>query len=118
MTLTIRAKSSGDEPYEVRFVVEANQLSVFCNCQAGMFGKLCKHKTELLSGDSSRLFDESEHRKLDELQEIVKRAPEILQLAGLIAESEKIIRGEQAKVKKVKKQFETKLKQGIALDLS
>ena len=116
MKLTIRAKSSGTEPYDVEFVVEGNQLSVFCNCQAGTFGKLCKHKTELLAGDSSRLFDESEQKKLTELQAIVKRAPEIRRLAEQIAEAEKIIRSEQSKMKTAKKQFEVKLKQGVDLD--
>ncbi|MCB1864780.1 MAG: hypothetical protein KDG50_05080 [Chromatiales bacterium] len=118
MRLNLRAKSSGAEPYEVEFVIDGNQLSVYCNCQAGSFGKLCKHKTELLAGDTSRLFDETETSKLEELSRIVQRAPEILRLAGEIAQSEKIVRTEQAKLKKAKKQFEASLKQGVELDPS
>ena len=40
-------------------------------------------------------------------------APEIRKTAGEIAESEKIIRREQAKLKKIKKEFSIKLKEGI-----
>lgn len=118
MSFTIRAKSSGAEPYLVEFVLDGNQLSVFCNCQAGTFGKLCKHKTEVLAGDRTRLFDDSDQSMLAELQTIVDRAPEILQLATQITESEKIIKSEQAKVKKAKKSFEAALKHDVGLNPS
>lgn len=116
MKLTIQAKSSGQEPYNVEFLVEEDRLSVYCNCQAGNFGKLCKHKTELLAGDASRLFDETEVSKLEQLKSLVARAPEITQLANEIAETEKIIRRKQARVKQAKKEFERKLKQGVDLN--
>ena len=115
MKLSIRARSSGDAPYQVDFLVEDNKLSVHCNCRAGIFGKLCKHKTELLAGDASRLFDESEAPKLVKLAILVARAPELGNIPKAIAEAEKIIRREQAKVKTIKKDFGEKLKRGVEI---
>jgi hypothetical protein len=118
MKISIKAKSSSGDPYTVDFLIEKNKLSVFCDCQAGKFGQLCKHKTELITGDQSRLFDESEVSKLKELETIIPQAPELKSIAAQIAESEKIIRREQSKVKKVKKEFATKLKEGIEIKKS
>lgn len=115
MKLTVLAKSSGTEPYEVDFIADGNSLVVFCSCQAGSFGKLCKHKTELLAGDESRLFSESEIPKLERVQGLVRRAPELTLLAEEITESERIVKSEQAKLKKAKKRLETALKQGVSL---
>ena len=114
--LTIRAKSSGGEPYDVDFLVENGRLSVYCNCKAGIFGQLCKHKTELIGGDESRLFDVSEKEKMTQLRSIISRAPEVQSLAGSIAQSEKLIRREQTKIKTLKKQFGALLQEGIAIE--
>tara|TARA_R110002096_G_scaffold434673_1_gene657099 strand:+ start:863 stop:1222 length:360 start_codon:yes stop_codon:yes gene_type:complete len=118
MKITFKAKSSSGDPYNVEFQVEGDLLTVFCNCQAGKFGQLCKHKTELIAGDQSRLFDESEVSKLKELEAIISQASELKKIASQIAESEKIIRKEQSKVKKIKKDFATKLKEGVKVENS
>lgn len=115
MKLTIKAKSSSGEPYNVDFLVQNGRLSVHCNCKAGTFGQLCKHKTELIAGDESRLFDVSEEQKLTKLTSIISKAPEVQSIAGIIADSEKVIRREQAKLKTLKKQFATRLQEGITI---
>ena len=113
--LTIRAKSSSGEPYNVDFLVKNGNLSVECNCKAGIFGQLCKHKTELISGEEARLFDISEKEKMAQLQTIMSKAPEVQRLAGSIARSEKLIRREQAKLKTLKKHFAELLREGITI---
>ena len=115
MKLTILAKSSGTEPYTVEFLVDNNRLSVHCDCQAGRFGKNCKHKTELLAGDATRLFDESDVGKLEQLAIIVGRAPDIERMAQEIAELDKLVRSQQAQLKKAKSHLEQALKAGIEL---
>ncbi len=115
MKISIKAKSSSGDPYTVDFLIDDNKLSVHCNCQAGKFAQLCKHKTELIAGDQSRLFDESEIPKLKELESVVSKIPELGRVANEIAESEKVVRDEQAKVKKIKKEFARKLAQGIEI---
>ncbi|MGB5831086.1 MAG: hypothetical protein WBG92_03740 [Thiohalocapsa sp.] len=114
----IRAKSSSEEPYLVEFILDGSQLTVFCDCRAGIYRKLCKHKTELLAGDAGRLFDESEQPVLEKIHAIAQRVPELVQLSRQINESQKIIKAEQAKVKKAKKTFEVALNTGVEVDPS
>ena len=118
MNIILKAKGSSADPYNVEFIIEGNLLIVFCNCRAGQFGQLCKHKTELIAGDQSRLFDESEVSKLRELETIISRVPDIKNTSSQIAESEKLIRREQSKVKSMKKAFAAKLKGGIEIEAS
>ena len=113
MKISIKAKSSSGNPYTVDFLIEESRLSVHCDCEAGKFGQLCKHKTELIAGEQSRLFDETEAPKLRELEAITCRVPELASTASEIAESEKSIQREQAKVKRIKKEFAAKLKEGL-----
>ena len=115
MKISIKAKSSSGDPYTVDFLIDDNNMSVHCNCQAGKFAQLCKHKSELIAGNQSRLFDESEIAKLKELKSVVSKALELGRVASEIAESEKVVRDEQAKVKKIKKEFARKLAQGIEI---
>jgi len=115
MKVTILAKGSGAEPYEVEFNVDGNSLAVFCNCQAGNFGRLCKHKTELLMGEQSRLFSDAEIPRLEQVRQVVRNTPEIVQLAGAIAESERIVKTEQTKLRQAKKRLETALKRGVPI---
>ncbi|RPJ73338.1 MAG: hypothetical protein EHM20_12410 [Alphaproteobacteria bacterium] len=115
MKFTFKAKSSTGEPYNVDFSIESGKLFVQCNCKAGIFGQLCKHKTELISGDESRLFDISQNDKLKEFTTIISNVHEVQSLANNIVVSEKLIQHEQAKLKVVKDQFGKRLKEGIAI---
>lgn len=115
MKIGIAAKSSSDVPYTVDFVIEEDKLSVKCNCKAGIHRQICKHKTELLAGDTSRLFDPADTARLSDLQALIDKAPGIKSITDQIAVSERIIKEEQAKVKKIKKQFAKSLYDGIGM---
>jgi len=116
MSFVILAKSSGEVPYDVMFSVADNMLRVTCNCKAGIFGQLCKHKTELIAGDADRLHDPSETDKLNIVAALVARAAGIAAVAEEIAETERMIKAAQAKNKSVKKKFEELLKNGLVLE--
>ena len=66
------AKSSGEEPYQVVFIFDEEKLSITCNCKAGVFGKFCKHKLALLTGDTNML---SEPEQLESLKEVLNQIP-------------------------------------------
>lgn len=117
MKVTILTKSSGTAPYEVDFTVSENALLVFCNCQAGAFGKLCKHKTALLAADASILCSEAELPKLEQINGLVKRASGLSRIASEILESERTVSVEQTKLKNLKKRLETLLTQGAEIDI-
>lgn len=74
-------KSSGTEPYLVAFNFSDGKLSITCNCKAGIFHQLCKHKLALLQGDSAMLHDSSSEPDLRKLQELISSTsyPELLQ---------------------------------------
>ena len=72
MKYELLAKSSGEEPYQVVFIFDEENLSITCNCKAGAFGKLCKHKTALLTGDASML---AELEQSEPLKELLNRIP-------------------------------------------
>lgn len=113
MKISIAAKGSSGVPYAVDFTLDDSRLAGRCNCKAGVHRQLCKHKTELLAGDASRLYDPEDTAQLEYLQALIAKAPEIKSVAAEIAASERIIREEQARLKKIKKQFAKRLDDGI-----
>lgn len=115
MEISIHAKSSGSAPYEVKFLAEGNSLTVTCDCQAGSFGKLCKHKTELIAGDTTRLFDLRDAGKLSDAQKLLVRGEELLTIAAEIARTEKVIKQQTSLNKKAKKRLQSLLNEGVRL---
>lgn len=112
--IILKANSSSGDPYDVHFDFSDNKLTVFCNCQAGTYGKLCKHKTGLLDGDLSILFDKTDQEKLLGIIELVKKSKytEVMTAYRLIKiEIEEM----QKQEKKIKGQIELILKTGIEI---
>jgi len=112
--IILRANSSSGDPYDVHFDFSDNKLTVFCNCQAGTYGKLCKHKTGLLDGNISILFDKADQGKLLQVIEFVKysKYTERMSAYSLI---KKEIEEMQNKEKTIKGQIELMLKTGIEI---
>ena len=112
-TIYLKAKSSSGDYYQVMFEV-AETIKVSCNCNAGTFSKLCKHKTGLLSGDLNSLFDITEGSKLDGLIEIVNRS-EYISLSKEYLSAKKAIEIAKQNEKEIKHKIEIALKEGIPL---
>lgn len=113
MKITLLAMSSGDTPYTVDFLVEEGKLTVHCDCKAGSYGQLCKHKTELLAGDASRLYDPSQMSDLEKIQGMLAGTSGLYDAVAAIAAAEKVVREKQAEVKTLKKHFASLLSQGV-----
>lgn len=73
MLITILAKSSESDPYEVDFFFKEGKLTVRCSCKAGFYGKLCRHKTALIAGDQSMLFQDNDGTKLSDVQKWIEQ---------------------------------------------
>lgn len=110
----LKAISSSGEPYDVHFDFLDNKLAVFCNCPAGIYGKLCKHKTRLLDGDSSMLFDKTYQNTLEQVHELVRKSKYIEIISSYIL-LKKEIEEAQKKEKKFREQIEDVLKTGIEI---
>jgi hypothetical protein len=108
----IQVIGSTSEPYDVHFEFLDNKLKVHCNCQAGIYGKICKHKTGLLNGDSSILFDKTDNEKLQEIFSVVKKS-KYTEIISVYNSLKKEVELAQRKEKKQKEQIEYILKTGI-----
>jgi uncharacterized Zn finger protein len=56
--LTMHVKGSSSDPYELIFIKDGDSLTALCNCPAGTFGNLCKHRVAILDGDKTAVVDD------------------------------------------------------------
>jgi len=56
--LTLRVKGSSSDPYELTFIKDGSSLTALCDCPAGTFGNLCKHRVAILDGDTAAVVDD------------------------------------------------------------
>jgi hypothetical protein len=112
--IAFKVTSSSGEPYNIQFKFSDNQFTVLCSCQAGMFGKLCKHKTGLLDGDPSLLFDKTDQETLELVHDLVKKSRyrEIISSYNIL---KKEMEEAQKKEKRLKEQIEYALKTGVEI---
>lgn len=108
----LKVMSSSGEPYNVHFTFSDNKFTVFCHCPAGIHGKLCKHKTGLLKGDSSLLYNKSDSEILQQIHGVVKNS-KYEEIISTYDKLKKEIEESQKKEKKLKEQIEHALKSGI-----
>lgn len=108
----IKVISSSGEPYDVHFEFSENKFKVNCNCPAGIYGKLCKHKIRLLDGDSSLLFNKTDYEVLEQIHEVVKKS-KYIEIISSYNNLKKEIEVAQKKEKKLKEQIEQSLKTGV-----
>lgn len=52
-------QGSAEEPYEVTFQKEGNNLSAHCTCAAGENGQYCKHRFRILEGSAEAIVSEN-----------------------------------------------------------
>jgi hypothetical protein len=96
---------SRDEPYNVTFTqAEDGSLTVWCDCRAGEFGQLCKHKRALVSNEPSMLYDKNQVKSLGRVSEWVKATAyleiihEIIQTEKELEKSKKVLKDTKAKL--------------------
>jgi uncharacterized Zn finger protein len=96
--------SSRDKPYIVTFTFNNSTLSIWCDCPAGEWGKLCKHKLSLATNNETMLYEENQVELLQKAYEWVKNSelPEAI-------EEIKLLENELENVKKKLKKAKTKL---------
>ncbi len=56
--LTLHVKGSSADPYELTFIKDGASLTALCDCPAGTFGNLCKHRVAILNGDNAAVVDD------------------------------------------------------------
>lgn len=48
--VTFFVKGSSADPYEVIFIKDGDSLTAICNCPAGQYSNVCKHRISILDG--------------------------------------------------------------------
>ncbi len=49
--ITFLVRGSAPQPYEVVFIKDGDSLTAICDCPAGTFSNVCKHRTSILEGN-------------------------------------------------------------------
>ncbi|MCP9269887.1 SWIM zinc finger family protein [Xenorhabdus sp. XENO-1] len=55
-------KGSAEEPYKITFTKDGKDLSAFCTCPAGENGMYCKHRVNILKGESKNIVSDNAHQ--------------------------------------------------------
>lgn len=53
--LTFLVKGSSKDPYEVIFIKDGDSLTAICNCPAGTYSNVCKHRVNILDGSAKSI---------------------------------------------------------------
>ena len=56
--LTLLVKGSSADPYKLIFIKDGDSLTALCDCPAGSFGNVCKHRVAVLDGDAGAVLEE------------------------------------------------------------
>jgi hypothetical protein len=75
--------STGEDAYQVIAARDGEVIRFTCTCSAGAFGDHCKHRTALLSGDTSTAIVGAE--RLDELLEMLRGSAILVAWQGVTA---------------------------------
>ena len=57
--LNFLVQGSAQEPYQVSFLKDQNNLNVYCTCPAGVLGQFCKHKFNILEGSTNAVVSDN-----------------------------------------------------------
>jgi hypothetical protein len=106
--------SNGITPYVVEFSFESGKLYVSCSCPAGVLGKWCKHKMQLISGDVSGAINTSSVADFVDVQNWVRNS-EFPRLLDEIKSAEDEMQSAKTKINNVKKMLEKAAKNGLVV---
>lgn len=105
--------SSRDDPYTVTFSKsDSGTLSVWCDCPAGIYGKLCKHKLLLSSNDASMLYDDYQVAELKKAHQWVNDAG-LIDIINEASSIEKEIEDTKKLLKKMKSKIARLMMDGV-----
>lgn len=105
------ASSDGVSVYVVSCELDAGKLYVYCDCQAGGFGKWCKHKAQVVLGELPNSRNSSASSDISTVLEWVNNT-QIAELIGEIQRAEDEIKKAKTRIDQAKKILEKVVKNG------
>lgn len=97
--------SSVESGYHVVVSLEGADTSCACDCQAGLFGKMCKHKLAVLLGDETILLDAEQASVLTSLASRIRSGP----VGGIVSDlidAEEAVESAKKRVAATRKKLE------------
>jgi len=117
-TIIIAAKGTSEPYYEVTFKNIGGSISVKCQCRAGEFTQLCKHKLALVRGDSSILY-EGDFFQTDEQKNNFQAMQGWVQQSGLAPlilqhdQTQQAFLQKEKEFKQIKEKIELAMRKGV-----
>jgi len=69
--LVFKIQGRESEPYEVKFWRNGSNVTTSCSCKAGQYKYQCKHRIQLLMGDTTNLVGNN-HDDVNRLRELIR----------------------------------------------
>jgi hypothetical protein len=112
MKITLLVHSSDGDFYSVNCKNNEGIISIKCDCVAGSYTKLCKHKLSMILGKHDSLYDPKQIEDLNTVQEWISKSgyPELLKKLEV---AEKELLDKQREVRKLKESLELAMRKGI-----
>ena len=105
-----KIRGSGENEYMVHVAPKGDDsVLITCDCKAGIYGRMCKHKLAVATGDPSLLLDHVEAEKLAEVADKINNRP-IGKLLHELAESKKAQDAAKRRADKARKALENAMK--------
>ena len=60
--ITFKVKGSAADDYEVIFIKDDDSLTAVCDCPAGTFGNLCKHRVAIIDGNDAAITSDNKDK--------------------------------------------------------
>ena len=89
ITYKFLIQGSTYEPYETIFYFDGKNLNATCTCAAGNNGQYCKHRTELLKGEITKIVSTNKS-EINNLLQAFKNSPLDLKLQQLKSEEQQL----------------------------
>ena len=100
--------------YTVDFELGNGKLIVQCDCPAGAFGKLCKHKLQLLAGDLVNLANPAQEDDYREVMNWIRQSP-LPNMIDQVSLFEKDLEKIKIHLSRLKKNLEVALRDGVSV---
>jgi len=113
MKITILVKSSSrPEPRSVLVTRDDSGLSFVCDCPAGNWVRICKHKMAMASGDDSMLYNEDQRENFEKVMAWVNQSgyPDLIKE---LTEAKNELDLAKEKVRDIKEEITRFMKEGL-----
>lgn len=114
---SILVKSDSGEPHTINFVFDNKTgVNISCSCRQGTAEQVCKHKTAVMNGDTTLLFDTSQNSSWTEIKDLFNKSNVFDAYHSYLRQLQELDRKEdevKSKKKQLKESFAQKVRKGI-----